>query len=49
MAIEVDTFVERIDLTQESDVAQAIKSICDNQRRVTNLGVWRQLSNCSSR
>jgi hypothetical protein len=31
MAIEVDTFVERIDITQEADLGKAIKDICDNQ------------------
>ncbi len=31
MAIQVDTFVERIDLAQEPDLAKAIKNICDNQ------------------
>jgi hypothetical protein len=31
MAIEVDTFVERIDITQEGDLGKAIKDMCDNQ------------------
>jgi hypothetical protein len=31
MAIEVGTFVERIDITPEADLGKAIKDICDNQ------------------
>jgi hypothetical protein len=31
MAIRVDTHIERIDLATESDVAAAIKEICDLQ------------------
>jgi hypothetical protein len=31
MAIDLDTFVERIDIAPESALAQAIKNICDNQ------------------
>ena len=31
MALELDTFLQRIDLTTTPDLAQTIKDICDNQ------------------